>query len=320
MIRATGLKKLYRGRPALDGVDLEVAAGEIFGLLGPNGAGKSTLVRILTTLTMPDDGEAQVAGADVRRQPQLVRQRIGYVPQGWGVDREATGWENLILQGQFYRFPPQMRRQRAQELLERLSLTEAAHRMVRGYSGGMKRRLDIALALLPRPRVLFLDEPTVGLDPESRAVLWADLQRLRAHESITVLFSTHYLDEAEHLADRLAVLDRGRVVAFGRPSELKAELPDRIRLRLPGPTEEVKSLLLSVPRVREVSFSSGEYLVLTTEGPRTLPLLLERLNGSGLRAEEVFLDRPDLNEVYLNRTGRHFAEADLVSLEEGSAP
>lgn len=318
MIRAVGLTKHYRGRPALDGVDLEVRAGEIYGLLGPNGAGKSTLVRILTTLTLPDGGEAQVAGADVRRQPQLVRYRIGYVPQGSGVDREATGWENLILQAQFYRLPPERRRRRAQELLERLSLTEAAHRLVRGYSGGMKRRLDIALALLPHPQVLFLDEPTVGLDPESRAVLWADLQRLRTHESITVLFSTHYLDEAEHLADRLAVLDRGRVVGTGRPAELKAELPDRIRLRLTGSAEEVSSLLREAPGVREVRGEVGEYLVLVTDGPRTLPLLLERLSGAGFRTEEVFLERPDLNEVYFNRTGRHFAEADLASQEEGA--
>src|SRR5437763_5211120 len=223
-ITVTDLRKRYGEVQALDGVTFDVREGEVFGLLGPNGAGKSTTVRVLTTLTTPDSGQALVAGHDVVRHPNRARHAIGYVPQDSGVDREATGRENLMLQGRIYGMRGAALRQRVDELLELVGLAEASERVVRGYSGGMKRRLDIALGLVHRPSVLFLDEPTTGLDPEARAAMWVEVPRLAAQESLTILLTTHYLEEADQLSDRLAIVSRGRVVVEGTPEELKRNL------------------------------------------------------------------------------------------------
>ena len=233
-IRAHDLVKTYRGGVrALDGLDLSVAPGTVFGLLGPNGAGKSTTVKILTTLSRADSGEAWVGGHDVGRSPGKVRRLIGVVAQNSGLDVQATGRENLVLQGQTYGMPATDIKRRANELLDRLGLTDAADRLVRTYSGGMKRKLDVALGLMHRPQVLFLDEPTSGLDPEARAELWAEMARLAGDEGLTILLTTHYLEEADHLAQRLAIVDKGRVVVEGTPEELKAELQgDTIVLQL----------------------------------------------------------------------------------------
>src|SRR5581483_5397711 len=224
-IEARGLVKTYpKGVRALDGLDLAVEAGTIFGLLGPNGAGKSTTVKILTTLTRADAGEARVAGHDVVRDAARVRLAIGVVGQKHGVDPDATGCENLVLQGDLYGLPPRDVRRRADELLARFGLEDAARRLARTYSGGMRRKLDVAAALMHAPRVLFLDEPTTGLDPEARAAMWQALEQLAQEEHVTVLLTTHYLEEADRLADRLAIVDRGRVVASGTPEQLKSEL------------------------------------------------------------------------------------------------
>src|SRR5205823_5785388 len=201
-----------------------VREGEIFGLLGPNGAGKSTTVRVLVTLTAPDGGTGAVAGHDVVREPAAVRRAIGYVPQSSGIDPRATGRENLLLQGRIHGMKGNALRSRIDELLEIVGLGDAAHRLVDGYSGGMRRRLDIALGLVHRPSVLFLDEPTTGLDPEARVAMWEEVQRLARHESLTILLTTHYLEEADQLADRLAIVSRGQVVVEGSPEELKRGL------------------------------------------------------------------------------------------------
>ena len=211
------LRKRYGDVQALAGVSFRVQEGEVFGLLGPNGAGKSTTVRILSTLARADDGRAEVAGHDVRREPGRVRRSIGYVPQNSGVDREATGRENLTLQGHVQGLSGSALERRVEELLDLFGLMEAADRQVRGYSGGMKRRLDVALGLVHRPPVLFLDEPTTGLDPEARAAMWEELGRLAGDEQLTILLTTHYLEEADALADRLAIVSRGRVVVEGTP-------------------------------------------------------------------------------------------------------
>src|SRR6266542_6557379 len=216
--------KRYKDVQALDGVSFSVREGEVFGLLGPNGAGKSTTVRTLATLTQPDSGRALVAGEDVVRNPNRVRSSIGYVAQDSGVDWEATGRENLMLQGRIQGLAGAPLRSRVGELLELVGLTEAADRIARGYSGGMKRRLDIAIGLVHRPRVLFLDEPTTGLDPEARAAMWVEVERLAAQESLTILLTTHYLEEADRLAERLAIVSRGQVVVEGTPHELKRGL------------------------------------------------------------------------------------------------
>jgi ABC-2 type transport system ATP-binding protein len=230
-IAAEGLVKTYavHGRKAqpvkaLDGLTITVGRGTIFGLLGPNGAGKSTTIKILTTLARPDAGTAEIEGVDVLKRPDRVRRMIGVVAQRSGSDPMATGRENLILQGHLFGQPTRVARQRADELLERFALTEAAGRFVRTYSGGMQRRLDVALGLMHRPRVLFLDEPTTGLDPEARTAMWDEITRLSESDRMTVLLTTHYLDEADRLASRLAIVDRGRVVAEGEPARLKAEL------------------------------------------------------------------------------------------------
>ena len=221
-IEATSLTKRYGEVQALDGLDLSVEAGTVFGLLGPNGAGKSTTVRILTTLSRPDSGRATVAGLDVLAEPVKVRRAIGVVGQANGCDLDATGRENLVLQGELYGITGAPLRRRIDELLETFDLP--GDRMVKTYSGGMQRRLAVALGLLHRPQVLFLDEPTTGLDPEARAVMWAEIERLAREERMTILLTTHYLEEADRLASQIAIVDRGRIVAHGTPDELKSEL------------------------------------------------------------------------------------------------
>jgi ABC-2 type transport system ATP-binding protein len=249
-IEARGLVKTYpvparaKGKTganrlkALDGLDLSVPAGTIFALVGPNGAGKTTTVKILTSLATPDEGGATIEGVDVLAAPAKARRLIGVVAQRSGADPVATGRENLILQGHLYGQDTKTAKRRADELLERFALTDAARRFVRTYSGGMQRRLDVALGLMHHPKVLFLDEPTTGLDPESRAAMWEEIGRLAGIDKMTVLLTTHYLDEADRLADRLAIVDSGRVVAEGEPGQLKRQLQvstlDEVYLRYAG--------------------------------------------------------------------------------------
>src|SRR5690606_15801506 len=224
-VSATELRKTYPGEvTALDGLSFSVEKGEIFGMLGPNGAGKSTTLRILTTLSRPDSGQATAAGADGLTSPDEVRRRIGVVAQGSGVDPVATGRENLVLQGRVYGLGGQGLRHRVDELLERFRLIGAADRWAKTYSGGMARRLDIALGMVHSPEVLFLDEPTTGLDPEVRADMWEMIRQLVSDDELTVVLTTHYMDEADRLADRVAIVEGGRVVAEGNPDDLKAEL------------------------------------------------------------------------------------------------
>ena len=224
-VEARQLIKTYPGDvTALNGMDLTVGAGTVFGLLGPNGAGKSTTVKILTTLARPDSGAATVAGHDVLRHPDRVRRAIGVVAQKSGADPVATGRENLLLQGRLYGMRGAAIQRRADELLDRFDLADAAKRQVKGYSGGMQRRLDVALGLVHRPEVLFLDEPTTGLDPEARTAMWDEISRLAGDEGLTIVLTTHYLEEADRLAERIAIVDRGRIVVEGTPDELKGEL------------------------------------------------------------------------------------------------
>jgi ABC-2 type transport system ATP-binding protein len=260
-IQARDLTKTYgKDVRALDGLGFSVGAGTVFGLLGPNGAGKSTTVKVLTTLSLPDSGSARVAGVDVLAEPDRVRRSIGLVGQRSGVDLEATGRENLTLQGQVYGLRGAELRSRVGELLERFGLAEAADRVARGYSGGMQRRLDIAMGLIHRPRVLFLDEPTTGLDPEVRAGMWAEIAHLSAAEGLTILLTTHYLEEADRLAGRLAIVDRGRLVAEGSPDELKGELRgDAIHVELGDPEADGRATaaLDRVPGVWEVRWTAA---------------------------------------------------------------
>jgi ABC-2 type transport system ATP-binding protein len=316
-IEARELTKTYGGGVrALDGLGFTVETGTVFGLLGPNGAGKSTTVKILTTLSRPDSGQASVAGVDVLAQPERVRRAIGLVAQRSGVDLEATGRENLTLQGQVYGLRGAELRGRVGDLLGRFGLAEAADRVARGYSGGMQRRLDIAMGLIHRPRVLFLDEPTTGLDPEVRADMWAEIAHLAA-EGLTILLTTHYLEEADRLAGRLAIVDRGRVVAEGSPNELKGELRgDAIHVELgdPEPDGRAHAALDRVPGVWEVTIEGRSLRARTQDGSAAVPAVLQALEAGGVRVASVTIARPSLDDVYLRHTGRSFAKvAEEVS-------
>ena len=313
VIAARDLVKTYPGGVrALDGLSVAVQAGTVFGLLGPNGAGKSTTVKILTTLSRPDAGQASVAGIDVLRHPDRVRRVIGVVGQRSGVDREATGRENLTLQGQVYGLRGGELKRRVAELLERFGLAEAADRVTRTYSGGMQRKLDVALGLVHRPRVLFLDEPTTGLDPEARADLWDEIARLSREEGLTILLTTHYLEEADRLADRLAIVSRGRVVVEGDPEELKRGLRgDAVSLELAdGRPDEAQRLLASLPQVHEAALDGHLLRARVDHGGRAVPGILSALDARGIPVASVTVSRPSLDDVYLHHTGRDFRSDD----------
>jgi ABC-2 type transport system ATP-binding protein len=306
-IEAEALVKSYGDVRALDGLSLAVPAGTIFGLLGPNGAGKSTTVRILTTLSRPDAGAARVAGHDVLSDPGAVRRAIGCVGQRSGVDVEATGVENLILQGQVHGLRGRTLSARVAELLDQFGLTEAGGRLVRTYSGGMQRRLDIAMALVHRPQVLFLDEPTTGLDPEVRAEMWRVIQEM-SRDGLSILLTTHYLEEADRLASELAIVDRGRVVAGGSPERLKAELRgDSIHVEL-GVTANgaVHAALEPLPGIRELVVDGSSLHARADEGARAVPAVLAALEAGGVDVASVTVSRPSLDDVYLRLTGRSF--------------
>jgi len=311
-----GLEKTYaKGVRALDGVSFSVRKGEVFGLLGPNGAGKSTTVRVLATLTKPDAGHALVAGRDVAREPAAVRRSIGYVPQQSGVDREATGRENLTLQGRIQGLGGAELRRRVDELLELLGLGEAADRIAKTYSGGMKRRLDIGLGLVHRPQVLFLDEPTTGLDPEARAAMWGELERLAARESLTVLLTTHYLEEADKLADRLAIVSRGRIVVEGTPEDLKRDLRgDSVTVELGDAQAEDAAAIVAALGAVEEAVVDGRILRARVEhGGSAVPGILSALEARGIAVASVTVARPSLDDVYLHHTGRDFRSEDEAS-------
>jgi len=315
-IAVDGLEKTYaKGVRALDGVSFSVREGEVFGLLGPNGAGKSTTVRVLATLTKPDAGHALVAGRDVAREPAAVRRSIGYVPQQSGVDREATGRENLTLQGRIQGLGGAELRRRVDELLELLGLGEAADRIAKTYSGGMKRRLDIGLGLVHRPQVLFLDEPTTGLDPEARAAMWGELERLAARESLTVLLTTHYLEEADKLADRLAIVSRGRIVVEGTPEDLKRDLRgDSVTVELGDAQAEDAAAIVAALGAVEEAVVDGRILRARVEhGGSAVPGILSALEARGIAVASVTVARPSLDDVYLHHTGRDFRSEDEAS-------
>jgi ABC-2 type transport system ATP-binding protein len=325
-IEANGLVKIYPGDVrALDGLSFEVEAGSVFGLLGPNGAGKSTTVKILTTLSRPNEGTARVAGIDVLRDPDKVRRSIGSVAQKSGVDIQATGRENLILQGRLYGMGGRELDKRADELLARFGLADAAKRIARTYSGGMQRRLDVAMGLVHRPKVLFLDEPTSGLDPEARADMWKEIAHLAGDEGLTILLTTHYLEEADKLARRLAIVDRGRVVAEGSPDVLKGELRgDSLHVELGngsgGPQQDgdgrVRAALEGVGEVRDLVVENGRLLHAQADnGARAVPVVLQALEAHGILVTSVTVARPSLDDVYLRYTGRTFDSAEAESAE-----
>jgi ABC-2 type transport system ATP-binding protein len=316
-IEARDLVKTYGGKVrALDGLSFTVEAGAIFALLGPNGAGKSTTIKILNTLSRPDSGSARVAGFDVLREPERVRRAIGCVAQKSGVDPEATGRENLTLQGRIYGHRGRELKDCVNELLKRFRLAEAADSVARTYSGGMQRKLDIAMGLVHRPRVLFLDEPTTGLDPEARAGLWDDISRLANEDGITVLLTTHYLEEADQLARRLAIVDRGKLVVEGSPDQLKGELlGDAIHIEFASAEAEshVREALNLLDGLSEIVVDGHSMHARAVQGATAVPGMLAALESKGLKVASVKVARPSLDDVYLHYTGRTFSEADQAN-------
>jgi len=314
-VEAVGLVKTYPGKvQALKGVSFSVSPGAVFALLGPNGAGKSTIVKILTTLSRPNAGHASIVGHDVVREPERVRRLIGVVGQKSAVDLEATTAENLTLQGQLYGLSGGELRRRVSGLLERFDLTPARKRIARTLSGGMQRKLDVAMGLIHQPQALFLDEPTTGLDPEARAEMWREIARLAGEDGLTVLLTTHYLEEADHLAQQVAIIDHGQIVVEGTPEGLKAELRgDAIQVELADalPEAEIRAALSVLDNeLREVVIDGRSLRARVDSGASALPGVLAALDAASIRAATATVARPSLDDVYLRYTGRAYAETE----------
>jgi ABC-2 type transport system ATP-binding protein len=333
-IVAEDLVKVYSGRGrkpavhALDGLSLTVPEGRVFGLLGPNGAGKSTTTKILTTLSRPTSGTARVDGHDVLRAPDAVRAAIGYVSQGSSTDPVLTATENLEIAARLRGVGPADARKGAARLLDEFGLAEASRRPVSTFSGGMRRRLDVAAALVHRPRVLFLDEPTTGLDPEARAAMWAEIRRLSGEESLTVVLTTHYMEEADRLADELLLVNGGRVVVQGTPEELKAALHgDSLRVSLIEPdSAAVRAAVARVTGLRDIvveaSGVDGVLAARTDDASAAVGAVIAALDAAGIRFGQVAASHPTLDDVYLHFVGHTFAEAGAAgapTIETGAA-
>ncbi|MGA2641017.1 MAG: ATP-binding cassette domain-containing protein [Spirochaetia bacterium] len=325
IISVRDLRKSFKGRrgkgrpeivEAVRGIELSVAEGEIFGFLGPNGAGKSTTLRILSTLLAADAGEVTIAGSNVRNEPRDVRKQIGYVSQAGGTDPLATGRENLLLQARLYGLDRARAGRRAEELIESLGLGEFIDRFAKNYSGGQRRKLDIAIGMVHSPKILFLDEPTTGLDPVSRSQLWAQIRLLRKMGT-TVFLTTHYMEEADALCDRVAIMDHGRIVAEGTPGELKGGIHGDIISLTVNHIENAPEVALGVLReleiVREATAEGGSLRLVVTRGGEALPVVLRLLEGRGIGVADIALSRPSLDDVFLRATGHSLRDEGAVA-------
>jgi ABC-2 type transport system ATP-binding protein len=318
MIRTQGLRKSFTSRQgrekktvdAVRGVDLDVAEGEIFGFLGPNGAGKTTTLRMLATLIEPDGGAATIAGADLLSDPGEVRRRIGYVAQGGSTWDDSTAREELVLQARLYGASKSSATERAARVLDGFQLSEYADRKCKTYSGGQRRRVDIALGIIHEPRVVFLDEPTTGLDPQSRAHMWDEIRRLRT-EGMTVFITTHYLDEADALCDRISIMDHGEIVASGTPAALKRDISgDVVRIGMPASAVSAAAEVLgSADFVTKLETQDDGIRLYVDEGATAIPLVLRALDAASVPLGTIELHRPSLDDVFLTKTGRSLRES-----------
>ena len=304
------LTRRFGDNTAVDGIDLDVAAGEIYGFLGPNGAGKSTTVRMLTTLLLPSAGSATVVGFDVRERADMVRLRIGVALQEAALDPKQTGRELLDLQGRLYGLDARQRRRRVDELLVLVDIGDAIDHRIGTYSGGMKRRLDLAAALVHDPEVLFLDEPTTGLDPSSRAAVWDEVRRLNTERGMTIFLTTQYLEEADALADRVGIIARGRIVAEGTPTQLKRSVgSDLIIVRCrPGDTQEVARILSTLDNLGTIEASADEVVIAVERGAKAISPVAVALSEAGITVEGLTLRTPTLDDVFLHVTGERMGE------------
>ena len=317
------LTKVFPGNiRAVDGIDFEVKAGEIFGFLGPNGAGKTTTIKMLNTLIKPTSGTAVVTGIDVVRNPAEVRKNIGYVAQDVGVDEYATGRENLALYGRFYRLDGRTIKQRVKELFELVDLTGYEDKIVSTYSGGMRKRLDIAMGLIHQPQLIFLDEPTVGLDPQTRVHIWDYIGNLAKAMGITIFLTTHYMEEADRLADRIAIIDLGKIIAMGTPAELKQSIGGDVVTLSPRETggeqyeefiRRTQAALADQAFILGTQEAAGELALYVNKGESAAPKIMRLLANEGIEVETLSVSRPSLDDVFLKYTGR------TIRAQEGTA-
>lgn len=306
IINAVGLTKVFNNDVvAVDHISFSVREGEIFGFLGPNGAGKTTTINMLITVIKPTEGHATVCGYDIVKQASEVRNCIGVVPQEYTADEDLTGYENIILCGDLYGIPREVSKKRAAELLELVELTKFKDRKVETYSGGMRRRLELACGLINRPRVLFLDEPTLGLDVQTRAAIWDYIRLLKEEFNMTLFMTTHYLEEADALCDRVAIIDNGKIVKMGPPDELKKDLGgDIITLEIQAGDAGVANLIEKIPSVKEVKRQDNTYRIKVEDGEKTAPMIIEAIRNKGYTVTRLSLTKPTLDEVYLEYTGK----------------
>ena len=305
-IEVNGLTKRFGDFTAVDQVSFSVEPGEIFGLLGPNGAGKTTLIRMLTTLIEPTEGEAQVDGFDVRRQPNEVRNAIGVIPQGMTSDLELTAEENLMIHAKLYGVPAARRRQLAEELLHAVDLGAWRHQMVRNFSGGMRRRLEIARGLMHSPKIFFLDEPTTGLDPTSRAAVWEMIVLLKRQSDLTILLTTHYMDEADRLCDRVAIIDHGKRMVLDTPAHLKANVPggNIVEVQFDRAPADWAERLKKLAGVQQVTQRDGIFRIAADHGAQTVSVLLEAARAAGVAVTSLSVQSTTLDDVFVHYTGR----------------
>jgi ABC-2 type transport system ATP-binding protein len=305
VIKAEGLTKVFnKSLVAVDHISFSVRDGEIFGFLGPNGAGKTTTINMLITVLKPTEGTASVLGYDIIKQANEVRKVIGVVPQEYTADEDLTGYENVMLCADLYGIPRDIAKKRALELLELVELTDFKDKRVETYSGGMRRRLELACGLINRPKVLFLDEPTLGLDVQTRAATWDYIRRLKKEYNMTLFMTTHYLEEADALCDRIAIIDHGKIIVTGTPSELKDSIGGDIITIAIKEDADVTGIIKSVEKVKEVRNENGAYRIKAENGELTAPLIIEALRKKGYTVTRLSLTEPTLNEVYLEYTGR----------------
>ena len=321
-IWAEGLTKHFDEVRAVDGIDLDIAPGTIFGFLGQNGSGKTTTIRMLTTLLRPTAGRARVDGLDIRDDARAVRRQIGVALQEAGLDDVQTGRELLTLQARLFGLGGRAGRRRVQELLGIVDLEDAADRAIGTYSGGMKRRLDLAAALVHRPGILFLDEPTTGLDPVSREGIWRYVTRLSAEDGITVFLTTQYLEEADRLAHDLAIIDEGRIIARGSPAEMKARIgTDVVTVQIPAADvlDRAAGVAAAVPAVERVQLADGAAVVYVPDGARAVARIVLALDEAGIEVGDVAIARPSLDDVFLEATGHHLQVEEPQTAEGGAS-
>lgn len=321
-IEVSGITKRYGQIAAVDNVSFDVTEGEFFGFLGPNGAGKTTLIRMLTTLLKPTDGHATVACCDVAKEPEKVRREIGVVPQAMTSDLDLTGYENMDIYGRFYGIASKERKERIYRLLEMVGLTARANDLVAAYSGGMRRRLEVARVLVHRPKILFLDEPTIGLDPQSRHVVWDFLKKLIEGDKMTVFLSTHYMEEAEALCNRVAIIDSGKIIAIGSPNELKSQIPgnDIISLTFESLSEGIIDRVKALTFVHNVNIEDNNLRIYVDNGALNLPLLMDEIKSFGGKILSVTIHEQSLEDVFIHYTGKSIREEEArkVSLLIGA--